>query len=219
MPSPLRERFFLPRCCAGSSPPALGAHVHGRHLLPAARGIRRASTIDTVIIWRRCGRRAQRAALPPQGEVLRTALLHEEFYSLCPWRPSSWVPSPRCRAGSSPGVHHLLRQLLRHNLAPRRPPGSADGPPPSGRGSSYRPAARGVLPSRPWRPSSWSPSARCHTVSSPGVRHLLCHDFASSFVLDSMALLCLARHNLPILMSWREQTRHVFPHLYPQNAA
>ena len=79
-PSPLRERFFLRRCCAGSSPP----------------------------------------------------------YHL---RPSSWAPSPRCHAGSSPGVRHLLR----HNVAPIWPPGSAGGPPPLRERFFCRTVARGVL--------------------------------------------------------------------------
>ena len=42
---------------------------------------------------------------------------------------------------------------------------------------------------------------------------------ASPFILHSMTLLCLARHNISIHVSWREQTGHVFSILYSTNAA
>ena len=70
------------------------------------------------------------------------------------------------------------------------------GPPPSGRSLSYRAAARGVLPP--------ALDARFHG------RHLLAASLvflaieASPLILHSMALLGLARHDITILVSWRE---------------
>ena len=45
-------------------------------------GVRRAAPIAATIIWRRWGRRAQRAALPPQGEVLYRAVARGVLFPL-----------------------------------------------------------------------------------------------------------------------------------------